>query len=377
MSGAAWLEGMRGASVLVVARELGLATDERRGWVAPCPACGRERRNASTPGEKRGAIGTTGAGWSCFPCGASGDAVDLVAAKLGGSRFRELGTSRKAEVRAWCERFLRIDAPARPSPRPGIAPAPHAGPKPPPPRAEVLWMLNRACVPVWADAEVRAYLERRGIDPVAVDDACLALALRADLALPRWARREGAAWNESGHRLVVPLFDAHGVVRSVLARQVRAMPPEGSPKTTFAIGGRSGLVMACPFARSLLGAGAVPSSAELGAWWPTGDDAPRLRVIVCEGDSDWLATAVGPSIRARWADDEHAPAVIGIESGGWNDEVAARVPDGAEVVIATDADKAGDEYARRVVRTLEQRLAAGAITASRWTPSQSGMEAAA
>jgi hypothetical protein len=366
---AAWIEGMRGANVLVVARELGLATDDRRGWIAPCPSCGRERRNASTPGEKRGAIGTTGAGWSCFPCGAAGDAVDLVAHRLGGARFRELGAPKKADVRAWCERFLRIDTRARPSPGPGIAPAPHAGPKPPPPRSEVLWMLNRACVRVWADEEVRAYLERRGIDPVAVDDACLAFALRADLALPRWARRDGAAWNESGHRLIVPLFDSSGVVTSVLARQVRAMPAEGSPKTTFAIGGRSGLVMACPFARSILARGAVPSSAELGAWWPTGEGAPRLRVIVCEGDSDFLATAVGPSVRARWADaDELAPAVIGIESGAWTDAIAARVPDGAEVVIATDADKAGDEYSARIVRTLERRLADGAITASRWTP---------
>ncbi len=369
MSGAAWIEAMHGASVLAVARELGLATDERRGWVSPCPACGREKRNGSTPGEKRGAIGTTGAGWSCFPCGASGDAIDLVAAKLGGSRFRELGAARKAEVRAWCERFLRMDTkPAGASRSPGIASAPHAGPKPPPPRSEVLWLLNRACVPVWADDEVRGYLGRRGIDAVAVDDLSLALALRPGIELPRWARRDGAAWNESGHRLVVPLFDAEGVVRSVLARQVRAMPAEGTPKTTFAIGGRSGLVMACPFARSILAAGAVPTSSELGAWWPTDEGAPRLRVIVCEGDSDWLATAVGPRARARWADDEYAPAVIGIESGAWTDAIAARIPDGAEVVIATDADKAGDEYAARVVRTLEQRIERGSLAAARWTP---------
>ena len=43
---------------------------------------------------------------------------------------------------------------------------------------------------------------------------------------------------------------------------------------------------------------------------------------------------------------DEPPVSLGIPgTGTWSDELAARIPDGARVTIATDADNAGDGYA--------------------------------
>jgi hypothetical protein len=78
------------------------------------------------------------------------------------------------------------------------------------------------------------------------------------------------------------------------------------------------------------------------------------RVIVREGGPDWLLTAGD----ARIAGPEGAPAVLGLWSGAWpadgaGREVAARLAQaGARVLVATDADEAGDQYAANVIFSL-------------------------
>ncbi len=374
---------MRGQPIAVVAGRLGLEVDERGRWISPCPACGRERRNASTPGERRGAISLpSDVSWKCFPCGLGGDAIGLVAASVGREPFSKLGEREKADVRAWCLMFLG-DAPATStSSQPASRSAPRSSssttrraptrspsePREPPPRQHVLDLLN-ACVPVVDDREVSAYLRSRGVDPVEVNDRLLGVALRVGARLPRWAHFGRLRWDEAGHRLLVPLYDAEGLVRSVVARRVvdgdtpKSLPPAGHTK--------AGFVMACPFARTILRAGGgmplLEDEPAAGPWWRP--DAPRLRILIAEGDSDFLTFAAGYAHGVRWSEaDEYAPAVIGIQSGAWTDAIAARVPDGAELVIGTDADEAGDRYADHIVRTIAARLEAGALTASRWTP---------
>jgi DNA primase len=115
------------------------------------------------------------------------------------------------------------------------------------------------------------------------------------------------------------------------------------------------LVFACPFARLVLKHGAKPS------WWA--DDAPTFRVVVAEGEIDFLTCAADASDA-----NEHAAAVLGVTSGSWTAELAARVPDGAVVVVATDDDKGGEAYARRIVDTLAPRMRAGRVSVERWKP---------
>ena len=374
---AEWLEGMRRARVLEVASALGLTVGSTNGnpWISPCPACQQKRRNAKPTamreparGEKRGAIVPVdgGAGWWCSFCHAGGDALRLVELHEGGRPWAELGESDRARVREWCGGFLGLDtsspgaiavSQARKAAKVArvaeLEPAPSAAPVYPP--AEELAALWAACVPVTDDAEASAYLSGRGIDPVRVAELDAARALPLEGAdLPPWAR----VWRSRRLRVVLPLVDFRGVPRSVLARTVvpSAELPEGTLKSMAPKGyGRAGLVLACPFARRVLELGAKPS------WWA--DDAPTLRVIVAEGEVDFLAWCAEASDA-----NEHAPAVLGVTSGSWTAELAARIPDGAVVVVATDDDKGGDRYATKILETLAPRMRVGLVRVERWRP---------
>lgn len=367
MSG--WIEAARRVPVADVATRLGLTVAGRAStWITPCPACGRTHRNASTASEKRGPISVFAPdAWRCLvsSCEVGGDGIDLVAASMFRRRFRDLAPTQRSEVRAWFDRQLGCAAPSparAPAPRPQAPAAPSPPARPLPPRAELLAVLNELVVPVTDDPEVSRYLASRGIDAERVAMMRAAFALPAGEKLPRWARSSAGFWSFSGHRLITPLFDATGRVQSVIARRVC----EGeTPKSLFPMGfGRAGLVMACKLGRALLSLGTLPIDDEVGTWWA--EETPRLRVIVVEGDSDFLASVSGPLSGVRWSDaDEYSPAVLGVESGSWTEEIAARIPDGAHVSIATDADAAGAKYAATVAATFASRPS---ISLTRWRP---------
>ena len=363
---AAWVEGMRGRDVFEVARALGLAIDERRHALSPCPACGAERRHTKA-GDRRGAVGLRpdGRGWSCFQCEATGDALELVAFSVGGARLRDLGDARRGEVREWCSRFLGLDASQ------GRGPAILQARKPAPPRpvpvepryppaAEVaaLWASS---VPVTDDEEVSGYLDGRGILAAEVARLELARALPPSAPCPAWAGTgEGEGWRSwaaRGARLVVPLFDAKGALRSLLARVPRKV--EHGPKSLGAKGyQRGGLVMANARARA----------------WLDGSDATPAPCFVLEGEIDYLRNAVGPFALQTWASLGANPAVLGIFSGSWSREVADRIPDGSHVGVATDDDAQGDAYAREIGETLAARVVAGRLNATRRRPTKAEEE---
>jgi hypothetical protein len=218
-----------------------------------------------------------------------------------------------------------------------------------PPRDEVLalWASSSS---VTADRDVAAYLATREIDPVAVHDRDLARALSPD-ARPRWASFNRADWYALGYRLILPLYDARGDLRSVVARDVAPLPGSDAPKSCAARGyQRRALVFACGLGRLVLASGAAPE------WWAPG---PPLRIIIREGEIDFLLSALRVSDA-----NEHAPAVLGITAGSWTSSIAARVPDGAEIAIATDADEAGDGYALAIEDTLADRD----VRIGRWKP---------
>jgi len=349
---AEWVDRMRSATVLEVARELGLPMAPARGAsggaLYHCPACDAERRHAKSR-DKRGAVGVRrdGFGWRCFQCDASGDALDLVALALEGRRLPDLHDTGKANVREWCVRWLGLEAgtPSSPRPRPLARPAPVVEPEPTyPPAAEVaaLWA---ACVPVTDDAEVAAWLaEQRKIAPDEVAFRDLARALPRDARVPEWASIGGRAWSTTGHRLVVPMVDVGGEVRSLLARRVPNPTAEGERKSIAPKGyGRAGLVMANGGARFLL-CSAMPEMRD-------------LRVVVAEGETDWLV----------WTTRYDLP-VLGMVSGSWSTDIAARIPNGATVVVATDADAEGDRYYAKIMGTLAERWNAGSVHVERWKP---------
>lgn len=269
----------------------------------------------------------------CHACGASGDVFSLVAAvhglstkrdfrevmilaaELGGLHaiVHELETGREDEGR-----------PRVPPPRVELEPE-----RDYPPQADVdaLWA---ACVPTSEDAEVSAWLVSRGLDPETVDGSDLARALPPSAPTPWWASWQRNRWVDIGHRLLFPMRNSLGQIRSVRAGRVvdgespKRLPPGGHRA--------SAVVLADELGVALLSGARLPS-----------------RVVIVEGEPDYLAMA---TVR------HHTPtAVIGIVSGSWTHEFAFRFPEGCgiEVILWTDRDAAGDRYASEIAPWLVQR----------------------
>jgi hypothetical protein len=277
----------------------------------------------------------------CHACDKTGDVLDLVAVA------HRLDTRR--DFRAVLEAAARLagrydlignrDEPFPSSPRARVSPpetvADAERSYPPIEEVSALWL---ACVPCSDQDDVSALLRERHLDPELVDLFALARAIPRCAPLPRWARYRGkrdraASWAETGHRLVVPVFDAHGVMRSV--RAWCTVKESSDPKRLPPAGHRSsGLVMADMWARAIL----------------AGNRRAPRHVLVTEGEPDFLTWGT------RFSDaNEDAPAVIGIMSGAWTPEIAARIPDGARVAVRTDPDASGRKYARQIVRSLSSR----------------------
>jgi hypothetical protein len=215
-------------------------------------------------------------------------------------------------------------------------------PPAPPPGAEVaaLWAV---CKPLGLDGEISDAWTARRIDVGHVEDRDLARALPRGAAVPGWATFAGQVWSAGRHRLIVPMYDAAGRLRSLHARAVSTNKgvPKGLSPAGHAVGG---LVMADPLSRLLL-AGAACGDGE-----PASETVRRCGLVICEGVPDFLTWGT------RWGDAaESAPAVLGIISGSWTEQIAALIPARTVVYLRTHADPAGAKYAAQIASTLEQR----------------------
>lgn len=304
----------------------GTWTRQPRGAIVCCPW-----HNENTPScsVRIGPDGTIAV--KCFGCQVGGDALSLVAAVQGFSMrsdFKQVLIA-TAELAGLHSMVAEIEAgEARPA-RPRIA-APVVAREPDreyPPAHEVADLLA-ACSPTSEDPDVSAWLISRKLDPDAVDGTEIAFALPRRCALPAWARYQGKSWLETGHRLVVAMRDAKGDVRSVRAGRVvdgdspKRLPPAGHKA--------AGLVLASTLAIAMFSGTLKPS-----------------RVVFTEGEPDTLVWATKRN--------ERPCALIGIVGGSWTRELAARVPTGAEVILRTDRDEAGNRYAAEISRSIGPR----------------------
>ncbi len=326
-----------------LAPELGLKI-VRGSSLAPCPVCGDEVRGRSTP-DPRGPVGfrRNGRAWCCHRCKVKGGTVELICYALFGERLRRGdrrwgGFFRWAASRGLCEGHEdRARGPTAPKLRP-LPNVPMDAPPRRPPRAEVdaVWQATQ---PLSGVPEVRDYVVSRSLDAAAIEWLDLARAVPRDAPLAPWAQCRRTSWAK-GWQLVVPLFDARGVMASVHARAAHGAAPKGVSPAGFEI---RGLVLADGFARQLLKLGELPD------WWRS--DA-ALRIFITEGVPDFLKAATSVS-----EEHEAGPAVFGVLGGSWCPEIAARIPNGARIFAATHDDPAGEEYARKVAATLSDRCA--------------------
>ncbi|MFH2053329.1 MAG: hypothetical protein ABIK96_12770 [bacterium] len=233
-------------------------------------------------------------------------------------------------IKFWAPHMARPAAPTRT----------HADPSPArPPHQEVaaLWAASQ---PVNDAPETTAWFANRFGHAAAcslqqADLWDIVRVIPAGLRLPRWARSQGGPWTHSGHRIVFRLWDHKGQAVSLRARAIDgATAPKSLAPAGYSV---KSLALADPLAQQLL-SGVCPT------WWQ-----PR-QVLVAEGEPDWLLWA----LRQRES-DEQGPAVLGIESGAWSPQIAARIPTGSSVVIRTHHDEPGRRYAQQIAASLQGR----------------------
>lgn len=311
------------------------------GLLIRCPAHGERHPSCSV---RRGRDGTIQV--RCFSCDFGGDALSLVAAARGLDPRHQFG--------AVLSEAARLAGYSLESPRKGHPPTPSRGESPPPapsrektslpqlPPESPTYPDEREVADVWAasrtiegDEQARAYLANRALDPVRVAALDLARVLPVDFTGPSWARYQGKPWAAAGYRLLVPMFDAYGALRSLRAW---CLAGSGEDPKRVAPAGKAmtGLVMACPIARSVLQTGQSPAR-------------EPLDIVITEGEPDFLTHAARPEGAA-------APAVVGVVASAWSSAVADRLPGDVRIVIRTHRDAAGDRYADEIRSSLDHRV---------------------
>ncbi len=347
----AWHDSAKTMTTVEVAKKLGY--EVIRGATAShcgCAACGAEKRHTKSK-DKRGAISiphATGA-WFCLQCGATGDCVDFVAYELCDRRYRELDDADRPKVREWFEPGSS-DKPYVPSTTPRrkplvLPPAFENASNEYLPVADVEDFWEVCCVDACEDREVREYLHSRrildGVEEFSLTGVARAL---TPGALPAWASMSpGRTWVDTKHRVIVPLFDHHGAMRSVVARSVE---PEPRIKSSGPAAARRGLVMAGHAAQQILKYGQDHRFHAL----------KRLQVVIHEGEIDFMRHVhldrteyVGSTI------NRHV-AVFGIQAGSWARDVADRIPSGSMVHLRVHKDAQGEKYADQIEESLGDRV---------------------
>jgi DNA primase len=313
-----------------VLSKLGMLDDRRsyekqpRGFIVRCPAHA-ERTPSCSVQTVNGVIL-----WNCHACSAGGDVLDLVASSLGLSVKSDFKTilTEAAEMAGLWEIVDELRS-GKPKPeRPRVQPR-HFDPEPEkeyPPAEELDGFLS-ICVPAHEDAEVSDWLAARHLDASLVSSIGW-MSLPVDATIPWWASYKRESWTRLGHRLIVPMRDIDGRVRSVRAGRIcdgespKRLPPGGYKA--------SGLVMADDLGVATLN-GTLRTE----------------RFVVVEGETDF-ATWATRRMRER-------TAVIGIINGSWCEALASRFPTGSTILIRTDHDHAGDRYASEIVNSLIHR----------------------
>lgn len=303
--GQKWLTDAKDLSTPGVALQLGLTV---RGQYSTCPS-GCVQRGG---GDRRLPVTMYSSGrWKCYACQATGDVIDLISYAVAGGRY-----AGQPAVKEWLVQGgeVRVDIKEGP-----VIKELHYAPL-----EEVHEMWHYGTV---GSYEVSRWLDHRlGVD-AAASVRPLVRQMPLGGSLPKWARSKVGDWRQAGYLGLFPMWDHLGVMRGLRARQVLGRPGHKSAGPAGCRG--NGLVLACPLALEILRGGKV-----------------RHGLVICEGEPAFLG----------WA-SRRREAVIGIGSGWWSMEFAARVPAGTRVLLATDHDEAGDRYAAHVELSLRGRAA--------------------
>jgi len=341
--GVDWFDQVKRWPIAELAPHFGLEIERRGRDVSfACPVCGNVQRHSKSRSDKRRAAKVVhdGSGFWCEPCGATGDAVKLIAACVLG-RVEVQGADEWAAVRRACaERGLCNPDPRDSRPVPKLRALPASRPATParalerPPHAEVLALWN-AGQPPWVasyseaaeDRAAVAYIASRGINLGDLElyepELCRVLPRAESYAFPKWWPNRWA----NVYRWSVLAYEPNGEVGSIHARAIgdadpRTRWPQGVAAGRLLFANRRGLTVLC------------------------GEATDATAVLITEGLSDTVAAAV------RHARRGDRFAILGMTEGASSAFNAIRWPVGLECIVATDDDAKGDAYERKVRTAL-------------------------
>ena len=314
-----WIDTCKQNSFEDVAHNLGLTLKGKR-WT-PCPSCNAE---ASGTNDKRPPVGTfriSGnlTGWRCFACGEGGDMMDLVSFHLEGQKCRDVQDY--SSIKEFFKTFTFASIEVTNVEKEEI---------PEQDLARLFNEIRKNKILQTTRKDIQVFLKSRGIDYTKVSDAySFPNAFRYDTLtkvktssgrmMPFWPFK----WANE-YPIAVPLFDFKGKLKSFQGRAIKDL--DGKPKTMCPISfSMSGLFFADSNMRSYL----------------KGDESFSKFWIV-EGEMDFVSLLSKQS---------HYP-VIGIKNGSLNAFKQFKFPAGAEIVIATDNDEKGDEYAAKIAKAI-------------------------
>jgi hypothetical protein len=160
----------------------------------------------------------------------------------------------------------------------------------------------------------------------------------ASFRWPAFATYHRRSWSLTGHRVVVPSFNASGALVGLRARLPASGNVGDTPKELTPVGGTVKSTTLADRRGQRLLSGALSTV-----------DGP---VVIVEGVTDFLAFVAADLTRPG---GPVAGAVFGTYSGAWTADLAARIPDGTTVKVLTDADDAGERYWLQIHASLTGR----------------------
>ncbi len=302
--------------------KLGILHDAKRqrdGYKIVCPVHGDTDPSLSIrTGKSDGQLTI-----KCFGCDLKGDVYDLIAAFYGLSvdnNFTEI-----LNIAADMAGVSIDDEPTtkrRPLPKRQPVPIQY----PPVDELRDMW---EAAVAVTEDDLALSMLSDRGINIKSICDLCRVIPKNYDL--PSWAiyrddthEKGRYDWIMSGHRLIIPLYNHEGKIRSFKARCItggslkNVNPQDYSPAE---------LCMANEAAQNMMADGSHADVA-----------------FFCEGEMDFLSLV---------SCDDSGAAIFGIYSGAWSGKHTERL-NTDRVIFLTDNDDAGDAYKMRLFESIRK-----------------------
>mgnify|MGYP003629964129 CR=1 FL=1 len=307
-------------SINRVATQLGMRSERGKEY-GPCISCGAKKRGAT---DKRLPIGVTrsekGEYWRCYACGIHGDVMDLVAYSLHGVRCAEVDDYRAIREFFDLNDFAtdEIEIPTK-----------NAVEYPPIEDIKKLKAaLDNTTIAHFKHKQVYDYLNSRYIAPRKVFGASIYPDKFPYDSLTKVPVKKGGKMNfwpsfwANKYPIAIPLYDVTGTVRTY---QGRAILPDVKPSSR------------CPAFYSMVGL--FFANQQMLQHIKKEEEHEEFWIV--EGEIDFLTLASRLDV-----------PVIGIKNGSIESFAYLKFPENCKIIIATDNDKAGNEYAQRIARHL-------------------------